>query len=89
MNEHSWSYPNLALLNCGVWFGQATIQISFQLLPPQLICKGAKLIAFQNCPHESCRPFSCVLGVVRVLLSDAFGKEDESMEGARLAAASW
>lgn len=46
------------------------------------------LIAFQNGLCESFGPFSCISGVVRVLLSDAFGKEDGSMEGARLAAAS-
>lgn len=62
--------------------------MSFQLPPPQLICKGVMLIAFQNCPYESCSPFSRVFGVVRVLLSGAFGKVDESMKGARVAAAS-
>lgn len=47
------------------------------------------LTAFQNCLCESCSAFSCALGGVRVLLSDALSKEDESMEGARLAAAPW
>lgn len=63
------------------------IQMSFHLLPPQLICKGVMLTAFQNCLCESCSAFSCALEGVRVLLSDALSKEDESMEGARLAAA--
>lgn len=75
-------------LNSNICFGQGMVQMSFQLLPPQLICKGVMLIAFQNCLYESCNPFSRVFGAVRVLLSDAFGKVDQSMEGARVAAAS-
>lgn len=62
--------------------------MSFQFLLPQLICKGVMLIAFQILSDLLSNPFSHVPGVLRVLLSDAFGKVDESMEGATLAAAS-
>lgn len=79
MNEHSWSHPNLKL-QCLV--GEATMQMFFQLLPPQLICKDVMLITSPNCLCESCTASSRGFGVVGVLLPDVFGKKDENMEDA-------
>lgn len=71
-------------LNCSVWFGEATMQMLFQLLPPQLICKDVMLITSPDCLCESCSHFSCGFEVVGVLLPDVFGKRNENMEGAML-----
>lgn len=75
-------------LNCGVWFGEAKMQMFYQLLPPQLICKDGILITSPVCLCESCSPFSHGFGVVGVLLPDVFGKKDKNMKGAMLGSTS-